>query len=392
MVIRIKDWNSRFAAALPVLLGLVLTIDVARAQAQIYTVLYDFANGELPYGRLTKDENGNLYGTAKYGGSDGFGIAYKLDTSGNLSTLRNFQPGDTGIEPVGGLVFTGGYLYGTTSLGTFGCGVAFKLDLTGAFTRLHDFQSVQNTDGCVPQASMVQDATGNLYGTTSSGGNLGFGTVFKIDAAGNYSVLYNFAGPPVDGAFPAQGSLALDETGNLFGTTVSGGSFNDGAIFRLKPNGQETILHHFTGGRDGRSPRGTLVHSKGGLLLGSVPYGGSDQSCFKGCGIIIGLDSNGRGAVFHNFEYVSDGGVPAGGLAQDAAGNLYGATTVGGPFGFGAIFKLDSSGREIILHGFDYLDGSVPFGTLFLDMAGNLYGTTLYGGAFGSGVVFKVTQ
>jgi uncharacterized repeat protein (TIGR03803 family) len=320
-------------------------------------------------------------------------MVFKLDPSGKESAFWAPAGGEAGQYPFGGLAFSGGFLYGTTSLGVFGCGVLFKLDITGRITVLHSFNPTeQQTDGCVPQADLVRDAAGNLYGTTVSGGAFGFGTVFKLDAAGSYSVRYSFVGPPGDGKYPSPGSLALDEAGNLFGTTASGGAFNYGTTFRLDSGGKEIILHHFTGGADGRTPRGSLARSKTGLLLGTVPYGGSDRSCSDGCGIIFGIDATGKGSVLHNFNYAKDGGLPAGGLVRDAAGNLYGATAEGGPLGYGVVFKLDASGKETILHSFNYSDGSVPFATLLLDQAGHLYGTTLHGGAFGWGGVFKITQ
>ena len=389
--IGVRATNGAFA----LLLGLGPMIAFTEGvQAQIYTVLYNFTNegdGRLPYGRLTQDAVGNLYGTAKYGGPEDFGLVFKLDTSGKQSAFWTSSGGDAGLYPFGGLVFADSFFYGTTSLG--GCGVLFKLDATGRITVLHSFSSsVQKTDGCVPQADLVRDATGNVYGTTASGGSFGFGTVFKLDGAGNYSVLHAFAGPPGDGKGPSPGSLAFDEAGDLFGTTASGGAYNNGTIFRLEPRGRETILHHFTGGAEGRTPRGSLVRTSAGLLFGTVPYGGSDQSCSGGCGIIFGLDGTGKGAILHNFNFAKDGALPAGGLVRDAAGSLYGTTAEGGPLGYGVVFKLESTGREVILHSFDFADGSVPFATLLLDPAGTLYGTTLHGGAFGWGVVFKITQ
>jgi len=265
--------------------------------------------------------------------------------------------------------------------------------LNGRTESLHTFGSpTQNADGCVPQGDLIRDAAGSVYGTTASGGTFGFGTVYKIDASGTYTLLYNFAGPPNDGRAPSPGALTLDAAGNIYGVTVSGGSHNFGTIFSIDPTGKETVLYNFTGAADGKNPHGSLARTASGLLVATVSYGGTSQSCSGGCGVVFRVDMNGKGDVLHTFEFSVDGGLPSGGLVRDATGNLYGTTTVGGPLGHGVVFKLDPSGRETILHSFSSRDGAVPFTTLLLDSVGNLYGTTLYGGAEGQGVIFKITQ
>jgi len=385
LVIRLSTAKGVFA----VLLGLVATIAATEcAKAQTYTVLYSFRGfGMSPYGGLTRDSKGNLYGASR-GGGGGYGQVFKLDTNGKESAVWSSSGGAAGIYPFGGVVFANEFLYATTSLG--GCGVLFKLGLNGSTTILHDFN--QKTDGCVPQADLVRDAAGTIYGTTASGGSFGFGTVYKIDGSGNYTELHSFAGPPTDGRSPSPGALALDEAGNLAGSTVSGGTNNCGVIFSLDPKGKETILHNFTGGADGKNPHGSLARTATGMLVGAVSYGGTNRSCSGGCGLVFGVDTTGKAVVLHTFDFSTDGGLPSGGLVRDEAGNLYGTTTEGGPSGYGVVFKLDPKGKVTVLHSFHNTDGSVPFGTLLRDPAGNLYGSTLYGGAHVFGVIFKVKQ
>jgi len=191
-------------------------------------------------------------------------------------------------------------------------------------------------------AGLIQDVHGNLFGTTATGGAYGYGTVFKLAADGTETVLYSFCSVQncVDGSFPEAG-LIQDSSGNLFGTTGQGGANGQGAVFKLTRNGKEVVLHSF----------------------GSVGSG--------------------------------DGRWPFAGLIRDGAGNLYGTTFLGGANDRGTVFKVDRTGKEIVLHSFcgdpDCVDGNQPaFASLLRDRAGNLYGVAGLG-AHQSGVVFKLT-
>jgi uncharacterized repeat protein (TIGR03803 family) len=201
---------------------------------------------------------------------------------------------------------------------------------------------VGGTDGGEPVAGLTRDGAGNLYGTASLGGisdecGLGCGVIFKLDTTGTETVLYTFAGMS-DGGVPTAG-LVRDAAGNLYGTTEYRGTSDWGVVFKLDPTGRESVLHSFSGGQDGATP------------------------------------------------------IDFGRLVLDSAGNLYGTAYQGGlgcklfPCG-GVVFKLPSTGKEIVLHTFRGADGFNPYAGLFLDRAGNLYGTTAYGGV-GYGVVFK---
>jgi uncharacterized repeat protein (TIGR03803 family) len=292
-----------------------------------------------------------------------------------------------------GLITDGrGNLYGTTSAGgASNNGTVFKLDITGE-TVLYSFCASRNcTDGAFPGAGLLLDKAGNLYGTTLSGGTSGHGVVFKLAASGKERVLHGFAGNRMDGTSP-QAGLITDPAGNLYGTTTYGGSFDDGIVFKLNKAGKETVLHNFTGGADGGNPQyGSVVRDAAGNLYGTTYTGGS-FSCGggDGCGTVFKLDKTGKEIVFHNFSSQQDGQTYAG-LIRDAAGNFYGTTAFGGPTANGVVFKLDATGTETILHSFTGgTDGGFPYAGLVRDTAGNLYGTTQSGGASGWGVVFKL--
>jgi uncharacterized repeat protein (TIGR03803 family) len=281
---------------------------------------------------------------------------------------------------------------------------------------LHDFAGAP--DGGYPQSDLVFDGHGNIFGTTYSGGTGGgcfggCGTVFELmpDGKGGFTeqVIHSFQGSPVDGQNP-QAPLILDSTGNLYGTTVSGGVGLNGAgtVFELSPeNGtwKETVLHSFSGSEDGGNPQGGVILDKKGNLYGTAAGGGTGVACaggITGCGLVFELtlaDGSWEETVLHDFtNNHSDGWNPEAGLISDAAGNLYSTTYYGGsePMGGGTVFKLTSTPdgwQESVLYSFTCgADGCSPYSSLALDPAGNLYGTTVGGGAAdGFGVVFKLT-
>jgi uncharacterized repeat protein (TIGR03803 family) len=272
------------------------------------------------------------------------------------------------------------------------------------YSVLHGFTG--RADGANPFASLIQDASGNLYGTTRGGGNdsacpalapPGCGVVFKLDPDGNQTVLYTFTGPP-DGANPTFG-MVMDASGNLYGTAGGGGNLTTcyggcGVVFKLDPSGHETLLYSFTGGRDGSGPTGVLVQDASGNLYGTT-IGGGVQTGSSGFGVVYKLDPSGHETVLYSFSGGADGGYPAAGVIRDAAGNLYGTAWYGGAFNEGVVFKIDTSNTEKVLYSFTgRADGGSPFSGLVRDPSGNLYGTTEGGGnlcgAAGCGVVFKL--
>ena len=276
------------------------------------------------------------------------------------------------------------------------------------------------TDGTNPQAGLLRDAAGNLYGTTFYGGSgncfdiyaslAGCGVVFKLSAMGTEKVLYSFAGPP-DGQYPVAG-LTQDAAGNLYGTTEFGGVYNDycenpnphnaytcGVVFKLSPSGTETVLHTFAGRpTDGGNPYAGLLRDAAGNLYGTTLNGGA-----HGSGVVFKLSPTGTETLLHTFTG-PDGARPSAGLIKDTLGNLYGTTEIGGACaytgdGCGVVFELircssSPSGYDFkVLHTFTGgADGAYPVAALVRDAAGNLYGTTSQGGGtHNGGVVFRLT-
>lgn len=251
-------------------------------------------------------------------------------------------------------------------------------------------------DGKYPYARLLRDEAGNLYGTTRNGGSLGFGAAFRLEAgSGQLTVLHSFTG--ADGLEP-WGPLIKDEAGNLYGTTLYGGTREGGVcrhgcgtVFKLDPSGHFTVLHAFTGGADGSQPSGDLLPDTEGNLYGATHAGG-DPSCY-GCGLVFKLDQNGNETVVYNFTGAPKGAGPDGHLTRDEAGNFYGTTSGGGTYNHGTVFKLDPAGHETTLYSFTGgTDGYQPDGGVVRDASGNLYGVTNYGGdpLCSCGVVFKV--
>jgi uncharacterized repeat protein (TIGR03803 family) len=321
------------------------------------TVLYRFhgqPDANAPTS-LILDGAGNLFGTGSGGGANGYGAIFKINASDRESLLYSFMGGADGQDPHSTLIRDGaGNLYGTTlGGGDFttcfnGCGTVYKVDESGNHTVLHTFTGPP--DGDYPLAGLVMDAAGNLYGATNGGGTGtcgglgGCGVVFKIDAQGVETIVHNFTGYPNDGAGP-NGTLLMDAAGNLYGTTVQGGASasNMGTVFKLDPQGVVTILHSFTGGRDGGAPSSQLVRDATGSLYGTTYSGGMSSCGFmgEGCGVVFRVDSSGNLVVLHAFSGGADGAFPYfGGLTLDPAGNLYGVASGGGTSANGVVFRI----------------------------------------------------
>jgi uncharacterized repeat protein (TIGR03803 family) len=263
------------------------------------------------------------------------------------------------------------------------------------FSILYNFSSVPGT-GAWSKAPLLRDSAGNLYGTTSANTSVGGnGLVFKIDAEDEYSILYSFAGVP-DGYNPT-GALIEDGEGNLYGTTLDGGAYYGGTVFKFAKTGEETLLHSFSGSTgDGIAPYAGLIRDGSGDLFGTTTYGGTG-SCSGGCGTVFEISKAGVETVLYSFPSTAVGSYPASALVRDSEGNLYGTTYYGGlSCNCGTVFKLHRSGsiwEETVLHEFSggLEDGSGPEGSLVLDPAGNIYGTTYVGGAHSVGTIYKMT-
>jgi uncharacterized repeat protein (TIGR03803 family) len=259
---------------------------------------FNGTDGANPSAGLVADSAGNLYGTTFHGGANGQGTIFRLAPSGILTTLYSFcgmSGCSDGAGPYAGLIGdANGNLYGTTFQGggasacNLGCGVVFKIHADGSnYIVLHAFAG-GTSDGAGPPAGLSADASGNLYGTTYFGGGLGCfyagcGSVFKIAPDGsNYAVLYHFCsqGSCADGSEPT-GGVIVDAAGNLYGTTLSGGANNWGAVFSLTPSGTYTVLYSFCSlgaCADGSQPQGNLVALSPGNLYETTTLGGANNS------------------------------------------------------------------------------------------------------------------
>jgi len=402
--------------------ALTLTVVVSLFSSQASSrenVLYAFctekncADGSNPslYGGLIIDSAGNLVGTTQNGGAYNAGTVFRIAPGGTETVLHSFQPcgcnGSDGMWPMGGVIAdSAGNFYGTTwAGGSKGEGSVFKLAPDGTETILYSFCAQANcSDGETPWSGLILDSIGNLYGTTLQGGTAGGGTAFRIAPDGTETVLYNFCTQSqcTDGESPVAG-LILDKQGNLYGTASGGGAVGScggggcGVVFKIAPNGTETVLHSFCGDcDDGIYPMSSLIMDGSGNLYGAAGFGGT----------VFKLAPDGTETVLYQFcsvKHCVDGARPMGPLLADRAGNLYGTTQYGGGTNRhnrkGVVFKLAPNGVETVLYSFcsqtNCTDGAVPLSGVVMDKAGYLYGTTSLGGNVRSngssfGTVFSV--
>jgi uncharacterized protein (TIGR03437 family) len=403
------------------------TATVTVITAVSYSTLYSFP-AAFESASLIQGRDGSFYGTTEM-------IAFKLDANGTFTQLAQLSSSpDAPISPL--IQATDGNFYGTIAqLGFNSLGSIFKMDASGNVTTMYtfDFTYPGATDGAWPWAGLIQGRDGDFYGTTYAGGSYsctpngygvpsygpygyggyisgsGCGTVFKMDAAGNLTVLYAFSGQG-DGSFPAA-PLIQGSDGNLYGTTSAGGTYGDGTVFKMDVSGNLTVLHSFSGA-DGNGPVAALTQASDGNLYGTTAWAGSScATCSPGSGgEAFRIDTAGNFSVLHVFSGV-DGWLPVAPLIQGNDGSLYGTTWAGGdltcgpyywtdnvPYprqpGCGTVFKMDPSGNVTILHAFAEppSDGAAPYAGLLLGTDGRLYGTTFFGGTSVSfGTVFRLS-
>jgi uncharacterized repeat protein (TIGR03803 family) len=329
--------------------GVVFKLNTAGKETVLHRFDGSQADEGTPSGGLIRDADGNLYGTTS-GIALYCGTVFKVDKTGKETVLYRFTCGTDGGIPLAGLVRdSAGNLYGTASGGGIGGpsgqGVVFKVDVNGKETVLYSFTG--GPDGGSPMAGLVRDAAGNLYGTTASGGAFGSGVVFKLDTSGDETVLHAFTGK-ADGATP-QAGLVRDPAGNLYGTTLNGGDLTCnlngspgcGVVFKLNTSGKLAVRYAFKGRADGGVPSADLVQDAAGNLYGASGFGGNLNDCSgQGCGVLFKLDPHGKEIVLHTFTGGLDGGAPDG-VLLDATGNLYGSAAIGGGNqGVGVVFKI----------------------------------------------------
>ncbi len=380
-------------------------------------VSFNGTDGARPRAGLLADANGNLFGTTEAGGALGFGTVFEIaKTAGGYAStptvLVSFN-GTNGADPEAGLIAdANGNLFGTTaSGGANGGGTVFEIaKIAGGYastpTVLVSFCSQTScAGGAEPVAGLIADANGNLFGTTEFGGANGGGTVFEIaKTAGGYAstptVLVSFN--RTNGSFPEAGLLA-DANGNLFGTTRSGGANDLGTVFEIAKTAggyasTPTVLVSFNG-TNGADPEAGLIADANGNLFGTTVFGGANRfgTVFEIAKTASGYASTPTVLVsFCGQTNCADGAVPLAGLLADANGNLFGTTASGGANRFGTVFEIAKTAggyasTPTVLVSFNGTDGALPEAGLIADANGNLFGTTQSGGANAQGTVFEIT-
>jgi uncharacterized repeat protein (TIGR03803 family) len=298
----------------------------------VETTVYTFSGTLIPAGAPLVDSAGNIYAVAGSGGDYGYGAVFRISPDGTETTLHSFSGHDDGGYPYGGVTIdAGGSLYGTTS-GVFdNSGTLFKIDPNGQFSVLHAFSGAK--DGASPMASPIVDESGNLFGTTYSGGKYDGGTVYELSADGAFRVLHAFT-QRYDGGYLGA-SLLRDSEGNLFGTATQGGSYGYGTVFEILPAGRVKVLHAFTGtGPDGSYPQTNLVQDTTGNLYGTTA-GGGDLSA----GNVFRVSQHGHFTNVHSFTG-ADGFDPLGNVVSDDQGRVYGTTYYGDQANSGTVFRV----------------------------------------------------
>jgi uncharacterized repeat protein (TIGR03803 family) len=381
--------------------------------AEIVDVIYSFAgdeDGEYADTDLETDSAGNIYGTTVLGGDFGSGTVFRLSptTNGWVHTvLYSFTSGTDGGEPYKGVTLDReGKLYGTAVTGGSGsceggCGVVYKLTNSGGtWTEavIHAFTG--GDDGAGPGSRVTVDQSGNVYGMTPTGGASGLGTIYKIHQVTNgtwtFRVIHTFTGGS-DGGSGSAGRMVLRQ-GHLYGAATTGGAYGSGVVFELTPRGvgdwHFRTIYSFKGQPDGSFPYGALLFDHWGNIYGTTYYGGTN-----GIGAVYELSPRPMGeweeSVLYSFQDGTDGNSPISNLVFDKAGNLYGTTSEGG-LGSGTIFELSPVGggqwTETVVHPFQGPpDGAFPYNGMVVDRFGNLYGATVHGGDNDDGSIYKFT-
>lgn len=384
------NWIKISAVALAVNLGAFPVL------GQSFKSLYSFpeggGDGSEPFATLTVGPDGDLYGTTLNGGGLLGGTAFKVSVvNGAVSFLGDFDPATTGQQPYARLVNIGdGYLYGATlrnrNEAEDPAGTVYRLDPVGGLTPI--FQVPTDVEGLdrspTNPRAVVQAEPGALH--VLCGDYPGIWRV-PIDPSEPAEIIYTFAADSADGDH-AQ-SLIRGSDGYLYGTTeglaVAGdGATTRGTIFRIKPDGSEMTLLHDCPEETGTSPGGALVEGPDGNFYGTMSAMGAN-----GLGCVYRISPEGDYTVLHHFK---DLGYPSGELLLARDGFLYGTASGGGSNGAGGVFRIRLNGKNYeVLHRFKYTNGSEPVGGLVLAKDGALYGTTKGGGTGDNGTIFRLS-
>jgi uncharacterized repeat protein (TIGR03803 family) len=403
---RIASASARLASTATILLVICVATVIA-ASAQTYSTIYSFTGkaGIDPFWSPVQGTDGNLYGTTSEGGTTNNGTVFKITPGGKLTTIYSFCPQNQcsdGALPSGLIQATNGNFYGVATF--IGYGSIFEITPAGKLTTVYNFCSQPNcADGEYPWGSVLQGMDGNFYGTTHEGGANGAGTVYKVTPSGTLTTLYNFCSQAncTDGKAPYAGVIQ-DAAGNLYGTTNDGGEYGNGpncpeyiaggcgVAYKLSPSGVLTTLYTFcslANCADGNFPQGPLTLGSDGNLYGTTTEGGAAAQ-----GTAFSLTPNGTLTTLHSFctePNCTDGFDPYN-LIQATDGNFYGTTSggngVNGPGG--GIYQISPEGAFTVL----YSSSLSSVGSLIQDTNGTLYGASWNGGTQGDGSIFSFSM
>jgi uncharacterized repeat protein (TIGR03803 family) len=389
----------------PYRFGNIVTLFIAivsfagSSQAVTETVIHTFAgsDGASPFSAMVADSSGNLFGTTRQGGTFGKGTVFELTNAGGSWSevvLHSFSGSPDGQDPIGGLIFDkAGNLFGTASGGgnSQNEGIVFELspsDNGWTETIIYNFGNNLG-DGCNPQTNLALDSAGNFYGTTYDCAN-GNGTVFELTLSdGHWTETTLSAFNSSTGA-----GVVLDPAGNIYGSTSGGGNFGQGLVFKLTQTSglwTETSIFSFTGGDNGCTPYGGVTLDKRGNLYGTTFGCGADNA-----GTVFKLTpalGEWTMTVLHIFTGSRDGASPYAQLLLGPGGELFGTGSAGGRYGYGVVFSLAPKSSNWIETKYGFMsgdDGALPFSGVTIDKS-VLYGTTWSGGSNGLGTVYMVT-
>jgi uncharacterized repeat protein (TIGR03803 family) len=355
-----------------------------------FTTLHslDKGDGTYPFAGLIQGTDGRLYGTTYRGGDTRNGTIFNIAPNGRLKLLYTFcEPNcPDGAKPASGLIQdASGNYYGTTLFGgAHHRGTIFQITPGGKLTTLYSFcPHPRKTCPAGPPlpTGLVQGSDGGFYGTTFYGGANNYGSIFSINAGGNLKTIYSF---DVEGGYYPHAGLVEGANGKFYGTTANGGANGDGTAFEITAGGTLTTLHSFDR-TDGTYPEAGLVRGTDGMFYGTTYAGGANNN-----GTVFKITPSGALTTLHSFDG-KDGFATFAALIQGTDGNFYGATFDGGSNGDGTIFRITPKGALTTLHNFDGTDGENPFAALVQDTNGTFYGTTYIGGDNNHGTVFRLS-
>jgi uncharacterized repeat protein (TIGR03803 family) len=378
--------TGKLSSAVPQRSGSVSGFSIVH-QPSTYTVLHNFtggtSDGQIPSAEVTLDASGNIYGTTDGGGANSEGTLFEITAGGTESLVHSFGASVDGTIPDGAVIFdASGNMYGTTNYGgPNDDGTLWERAADGTYTVLHSFDGTG--DGDFIRGRLVEDTKGNLYGTALFGGANGDGTVFKYTSRGKLKVLHAFSG--TDGQYPEHG-VVRDRHGNLYGVTAFGGANDQGSVYKIARDGTFTSLYSFTGKGDGGFLYGGLAIDRTGNLYGSTAsYGANGQ------GTVFKLAPNGTLTTLYSFVGgSSDVSEPEGDMLL-VGKNLYSTAANGGTNTAGGVYEVTLAGTETVLEDFPATTGDT-YSAGVTKSARTLYGTIESGGTDNDGVVFSLKK